>query len=115
MWQSHDVRSQACSERHLSRCREGDAAGRSAGGWRGRLRDAALRAHKAGRDLLHQRIQLQLEVLAIAVPASRGAEAVQLLAGSAQVHLQELIRPCQLQVPQDVSLCVAKLMPDAAA
>ena len=42
---------------------------------------------------------LELEVLAVAVPAGCSAEAVQLLAGALQVYLQELICPCQLQNP----------------
>ena len=48
---------------------------------------------------------LQLEVLAVAVPSSCGAEAVQLLAGSVQVHLQELVRPCQLEQQQELIFC----------
>ena len=72
VWQSHKdkktvgggkatVVAQACGKRHLCGCREGRAAGRATGGWRGRLRDAALRAHEAGRDLLHQRVQLHTD------------------------------------------------------
>ena len=49
---------------------------------------------------------LQLEVLAVAVPAGCGAEAVQLLAGSLQVKLQELICPRQLKQPANFSLTV---------
>lgn len=46
---------------------------------------------------------LQLEVLAVTVPSSFSAEAVQLLAGAMQVELQELVRPRQLKWTREAS------------